>query len=47
MAKPMDDYAKRNGERFGAHADYYVTSQVHAQGASLAGLVELTQPRKE
>ncbi len=43
----MDDSAKRNREQFGAHADYYATSQVHAQGASLARLVELTQPRKD
>jgi ubiquinone/menaquinone biosynthesis C-methylase UbiE len=32
--------------QFGAHAAAYVTSQVHARGASLGRLVELVQPQK-
>ncbi|HSB67850.1 MAG TPA: class I SAM-dependent methyltransferase [Candidatus Methylomirabilis sp.] len=32
-------------EQFGAHAKEYATSPVHAQGGSLARLVELTQPQ--
>ena len=32
-------------QQFGAHARAYATSAVHAQGASLARLVELTQPQ--
>jgi len=31
-------------KQFGAHAADYVTSTVHAQGESLARLVELTNP---
>jgi ubiquinone/menaquinone biosynthesis C-methylase UbiE len=31
--------------QFGAHADAYVTSAVHAKGASLARLVELVDPQ--
>jgi SAM-dependent methyltransferase len=34
-------------EQFGAHAAAYVTSTVHAKGASLARLVELVQPQKQ
>jgi ubiquinone/menaquinone biosynthesis C-methylase UbiE len=32
-------------EQFGAHASAYAVSKVHAQGASLARLVELVQPQ--
>ena len=32
-------------KQFGAHAADYVTSKVHAQGESLARLVELTRPQ--
>ncbi len=31
--------------QFGTHADAYATSKVHAQGASLARLVELVNPQ--
>lgn len=34
-------------EQFGAHAQAYVTSEVHAKGESLARLVELTQPKPD
>lgn len=34
-------------KQFGANADAYVTSKVHAQGASLARLVELTNPQPD
>ena len=34
-------------EQFGAHADAYRTSVVHAKGASLARLVELVEPQPE
>ena len=34
-------------QQFGAHANEYATSAVHAQGASLARLVELTQPQRD
>ena len=34
-------------KQFGANADAYVTSQVHAQGASLQRLIELTQPQPD
>jgi ubiquinone/menaquinone biosynthesis C-methylase UbiE len=43
MAEPSD-LAR---EQFGAHADAYMTSAVHAQGESLARVVELTQPRRD
>src|SRR5215510_9306880 len=33
-------------QQFGAHAAAYSTSTVHAKGASLARLVELTKPHK-
>ena len=33
--------------QFGAHADAYATSKVHAQGASLARLVELVAPQSD
>lgn len=34
-------------KQFGAHAAAYATSRVHAQGASLKRLVELTQPQPD
>jgi len=34
-------------QQFGAHAAAYATSTVHAKGASLARLVELTDPQKQ
>jgi ubiquinone/menaquinone biosynthesis C-methylase UbiE len=34
-------------KQFGAHADAYATSRVHAQGASLKRLVELIQPQAD
>ncbi len=34
-------------QQFGAHAKDYVTSSVHAQGQSLARLLELTQPQRD
>ena len=43
----MDDPNRLIQKQFGAHANNYVTSQVHAQGPSLARLVELTQPQKD
>jgi ubiquinone/menaquinone biosynthesis C-methylase UbiE len=43
----MDDPNDLNRQQFGAHAEYYATSAVHAQGASLARLVELTRPQKD
>ncbi len=36
---------KRVQEQFGASAEAYVTSDIHARGASLARLVDLTQPK--
>jgi ubiquinone/menaquinone biosynthesis C-methylase UbiE len=42
----MDNPNKLIQQQFGAHASDYATSQVHAQGASLARLVELTQPKR-
>ena len=38
------DLVKR---QYGAHAEGYVTSAVHAQGESLKRLVELVQPQKD
>lgn len=43
----MSDNKETVRQQYGAHADAYVTSPVHAQGASLARLVELTQPRPD
>ncbi len=43
----MDDFQKLIQQQFGANADKYATSAIHAQGASLARLVELTQPRPD
>lgn len=41
----MDDSSKLIQQQFGANADKYATSAVHAKGESLARLVELTQPQ--
>jgi ubiquinone/menaquinone biosynthesis C-methylase UbiE len=38
---------KRVQEQFGASAEAYVTSEIHAKGASLDRLVHLTQPRPD
>lgn len=43
----MNDSARLVQAQFGAHADKYVTSTVHAQGESLKRLVELVQPQKD
>lgn len=40
----MDNDGKLVQKQFGAHAASYATSPTHAQGASLARIVELTQP---
>jgi ubiquinone/menaquinone biosynthesis C-methylase UbiE len=42
----MDDPTKLIEQQFGAHARAYATSAVHAQGASLARLIELAQPQR-
>lgn len=42
----MDENNRLIQLQFGANADKYATSSVHAQGASLARLVELTQPQR-
>ncbi len=42
----MDDPNRLIQQQFGAHANDYVTSQVHAQGESLQRLVELTRPQR-
>lgn len=43
----MDDPNALIQQQFGAHANDYITSQVHAQGQSLQRLVELTQPKRD
>src|SRR5512143_1259706 len=43
----MDDPNKLIQQQFGPNADKYVTSTVHAEGASLQRLVELTQPHRD
>lgn len=43
----MNDSQKLIRQQFGAHANDYATSNAHAQGASLARLVELTQPQRD
>jgi ubiquinone/menaquinone biosynthesis C-methylase UbiE len=43
----MDDSQKLIRRQFGAHADQYATSAIHAQGESLARLNELTQPKRD
>src|SRR6476620_6255198 len=42
----MSDNKDLVKQQYGAHAEGYVTSKVHAQGASLKRLVELVQPVK-
>ncbi len=41
----MDDQKDLNRQQFGANAEKYVRSADHAQGQSLARLVELTRPQ--
>ncbi len=43
----MNNSDKLIQQQFGAHASEYATSAVHAQGESLARLVELTQPQRD
>ncbi len=43
----MDDPNRLIQQQFGAHADEYATSTVHAQGPSLARLVDLTNPQPD
>jgi ubiquinone/menaquinone biosynthesis C-methylase UbiE len=43
----MDDPNQMIRQQFGAHANDYVTSQVHAHGQSLQRLLELTQPKRD
>jgi ubiquinone/menaquinone biosynthesis C-methylase UbiE len=43
----MHDPNKLIQQQFGVHAREYATSAVHAQGASLARLIELTQPQRD
>lgn len=43
----MDDSIKQVQDQFGAHAEAYSTSPVHAQGPSLARLIELTRPQRD
>ncbi|MBN2391178.1 MAG: methyltransferase domain-containing protein [Anaerolineae bacterium] len=41
----MESTYKLSQQRFGAHAQNYVTSQTHAKGADLDRLLEIAQPR--
>src|SRR5581483_1302162 len=43
----MNDPTNLIQQQFGANADKYATSAVHARGESLARLVELTQPQRD
>src|SRR4051794_13720788 len=43
----MSDNKETVRQQYGAHAEAYVTSPVHAKGASLARLVELTRPQAD
>jgi ubiquinone/menaquinone biosynthesis C-methylase UbiE len=43
----VDEHKDLNRRQFGAHAQDYVSSADHAQGLSLARLVELVSPRSE
>lgn len=43
----MDNSNNLVQQQFGAHAGEYTTSAIHAQGPSLARLLELTQPRRD
>jgi ubiquinone/menaquinone biosynthesis C-methylase UbiE len=48
MTDMTEDAIKRQvQQQFGAHAEAYATSRVHAQGASLARLVALVQPQAD
>jgi ubiquinone/menaquinone biosynthesis C-methylase UbiE len=41
------DNKRLNQQRFGAHAQNFVTSAVHAQGYSLSRLVEIVEPKSD
>ena len=43
----MDDQIDRVQQEFGARAEDYATSPVHAQGPSLVRLIALTQPQRD
>jgi ubiquinone/menaquinone biosynthesis C-methylase UbiE len=43
----IDDSTNLIQQQFGANADKYAMSAVHARGESLARLVELTQPHSD
>lgn len=43
----MTDNKETVRKQYGAHAQAYITSPVHAKGASLGRLVELTRPQPE
>jgi ubiquinone/menaquinone biosynthesis C-methylase UbiE len=43
----MDNAKDLVQQQFGAHANDYATSAIHAHGESLARLVELTQPQRD
>src|SRR5258708_37256558 len=43
----MSDTKNLVKQQYGAHAEGYVTSKVHAQGESLKRLVELVQPQND
>lgn len=43
----MSDANKLIQQQFGAHANQYATSEVHAKGESLQRLVELTRPQSD
>jgi ubiquinone/menaquinone biosynthesis C-methylase UbiE len=43
----MNDSNQLIQQQFGAHANLYATSDVHAKGASLARLVALTNPQRD
>lgn len=47
MSDPTDDIKQTVQAQFGPNAAKYATSRVHAKGASLARLVELTQPQPD
>ncbi|MFQ5341538.1 MAG: class I SAM-dependent methyltransferase, partial [Anaerolineae bacterium] len=42
---PADETKARVQQQFGAHADRYATSAVHARGESLGRMVDLVQPQ--
>ena len=44
---PADNPSDLIQQQFGTHARAYATSAAHAQGASLARLVELTRPQRD